>query len=152
MYKKTGKLVPLSKQQLLDCSTENRGCLGGLMNLAFDYVKENGISTEESYPYEAKKGSCRYNPYTVEATCDGYININSGDEYALKEAVATIGPISVAIDARHTSFNNYKSGIYIEPNCSSTTLNHAVLVVGYGTENGKDYWLVKNSWGLNFGD
>ncbi|KAK2843711.1 hypothetical protein Q7C36_011926 [Tachysurus vachellii] len=152
-YKKTGKLVPLSKQQLVDCSTKNSGCNGGLMNLAFEYVKENkGINTEESYPYEAKNGSCRYNPNTVGATCDGYMDINSGDEYALKEAVATIGPISVAIDASNKSFKLYASGIYDEPYCSSSKLNHGVLVVGYGTDDGKDYWLVKNSWGLNWGD
>ncbi|XP_060735071.1 cathepsin L-like isoform X2 [Tachysurus vachellii] len=151
-YKKTGKLVPLSKQQLVDCSTKNSGCNGGSRNLAFEYVKENGINTEESYPYEAKDGSCRYNPDTVGATCDGYMDINSGDENALKEAVATIGPISVAIDSSHMSFHLYESGIYDEPYCSSSKLSHGVLVVGYGTDDGKDYWLVKNSYGLNWGD
>ncbi|KAK3538175.1 hypothetical protein QTP70_032565 [Hemibagrus guttatus] len=153
VFKHTGKLVPLSKQQLLDCSKQNNGCQGGWMNFAFEYVKENkGINTEEIYPYEAMNKSCRYNPDNVGATCNGYVNIKSTDENALQEAVATVGPISVAIDANHTSFHQYESGIYDEPDCSSTELTHGVLVVGYGTDDGKDYWLVKNSWGLQWGE
>ncbi|XP_053488895.1 procathepsin L [Ictalurus furcatus] len=154
-FKKTGKLVSLSKQQLVDCSKKfgNNGCKGGLMNWAFEYVKENGgLHTEESYPYEAKDGSCRDNLGTVGVTCTGHVQINSEDENALQEAVATIGPISVAIDANHTSFQLYESGLYDEPDCSCTDMNHGVLAVGYGTDDGKDYWLIKNSWGINWGD
>ncbi|KAK2843697.1 hypothetical protein Q7C36_011912 [Tachysurus vachellii] len=153
--KKTGKLVSLRKQQLVDCSWKygNFGCMGGLMNTAFEYIKENNrIYTEESYPYEGKDDNCRFNSGTVGATCNGYVNINSGDEKALQEAVAFIGPISVAIDAAHISFQLYKSGIYDEPDCSSTELDHGVLAVGYGRKQKKDYWLVKNSWGLDWGD
>ncbi|MCI4382397.1 hypothetical protein PGIGA_G00014480 [Pangasianodon gigas] len=153
--RKTGKLVSLSEQQLVDCSRQygNFGCLGGWMNAAFEYIKDNnGIDTEESYPYEASDNDCRFNPATVGATCTGYVNIKSGDEKALQEAVATIGPISVAIDAGHMSFQLYTSGIYDEPDCSSTDLDHGVLAVGYGREQKKAYWLVKNSWGLGWGD
>ncbi|KAK2843706.1 hypothetical protein Q7C36_011921 [Tachysurus vachellii] len=153
--KKTGKLVSLSEQQLVDCSWKygNFGCMGGLMNTAFEYIRDNnGIHTEESYPYEGKDDNCRFNSDTVGATCNGYVNINSGDEKALQEAVAFIGPISVAIDAAHISFQLYKSGIYDEPDCSSTELDHGVLAVGYGRKQKKDYWLVKNSWGLDWGD
>ncbi|TSM77431.1 Cathepsin L [Bagarius yarrelli] len=153
-FRKTGKLVSLSEQQLVDCSGKfgNMGCYGGWMDWAFEYVKENGgLDTEESYPYEAKDDTCRNNPATTGATCTGYVDINTNDENALQEAVATIGPVSVAIDADHLSFQLYVSGVYDEPDCSSTNLDHGVLAVGYGTEDKQDYWLVKNSWGLEWG-
>ncbi|XP_035467019.2 cathepsin L.1 [Scophthalmus maximus] len=154
-FRKTGKLVSLSEQQLVDCSGDfgNMGCGGGLMDSAFQYIKANGgIDTEDSYPYEAEDGKCRYNPATVGAKCSGYVDIKQGDEDALQEAVASIGPVSVAIDAAHESFQFYESGVYNEPECSSSELDHGVLAVGYGTEDGHDYWLVKNSWGLQWGD
>ncbi|XP_013870911.1 cathepsin L.1 isoform X2 [Austrofundulus limnaeus] len=154
-FRKTGKLVSLSEQQLVDCSGDygNMGCDGGLMDYAFQYIKANGgIDTEVSYPYEAEDGQCRYNPNTIGATCTGYVDVTQGDENALKEAVATIGPVSIGIDAGHMSFQLYEHGVYDEPECSSTELDHGVLIVGYGTDQGKDYWLVKNSWGLQWGD
>jgi len=151
-FRKTGKLVSLSEQQLVDCSTDDHGCGGGWPYSALSYIASNeGIDTEESYPYEAVDGTCRYKSSTVGATCTDYVDVPRS-ESALKEAVAKIGPISVAINAGQSSFHNYRSGVYDDPDCSAYLLNHAVLVVGYGeTSNGEEYWLVKNSWGTQWG-
>jgi len=162
-FRKTGKLVSLSEQNLIDCSRKfgNKGCLGGLMDSAFTFIKENdGIDTEASYPYRdikadqynPKSHSCHFNKHTVGATDKGFVDITQFDEDALKAAVATIGPISVAIDAKHDSFMFYHGGIFYEPTCHSLILNHGVLVVGYGTSEQGDYWLVKNSWGKTYGE
>jgi len=153
----TGKLVSLSEQQLVDCSQAegNQGCNGGLMDQAFTYIQKNkGVDTEASYPYEGVDGTCRFKKANVGATIIGFKDIPSGDENALKTAAATIGPISVAIDASSFWFQLYFGGIYDHADCKNgaADLDHGVTVVGYGTENGKDYWLVKNSWGAAWGE
>ncbi|KAK9390951.1 cathepsin S-like [Crotalus adamanteus] len=144
---KTGKLVSLSPQNLVDCSSfyGNHGCNGGYMPAAFQYIIDNkGINSEASYPYKAKDGLCRYNPAARAATCSKYILLPSGNETYLQDAVARIGPVSVAIDANQPTFFLYKQGVYNDARCTSQHLNHGVVVVGYGKENGMDYWLVKN--------
>jgi cathepsin L len=156
-FRKTGKLVSLSEQNLVDCSrsTGNLGCNGGLPDFAFEYIKKNhGIDTEESYPYEGIDRTCRYNKKNLGATDYGFVDIYpSGDEQALKAAVATVGPIAVGIDASAYSFQFYRGGVYEDHRCSPYNLDHAVLVVGYGTtKEGQDYWLVKNSWSPVWGD
>jgi len=153
-FKKTGNLVSLSEQNLVDCSTAygNHGCQGGLMDNAFRYIRANdGIDTEQSYPYEARNDRCRFKRANVGATDTGFVDIQRGSESHLQEAVATVGPISVAIDAGHSSFQLYHQGVYNEPRCSRTLLDHGVLAVGYGTYQGQAYWLVKNSWGAGWG-
>lgn len=154
-FAKTGKLVSLSEQNLVDCSGSfgNEGCNGGLMDQAFDYIKANkGIDTEDSYPYKAVDQKCHFKAADVGATVTGYTDIPSGDENALTNAIATIGPISVAIDASNWSFQMYQSGVYDEPNCSTTELDHGVTAVGYGAESdGTKYYIVKNSWNTSWG-
>ncbi|XP_048749306.1 procathepsin L-like [Ostrea edulis] len=153
-FKATNKLVSLSEQNLVDCSKAegNKGCQGGLMDKGFKYIEKNkGIDTEESYPYHAKNGKCHFKASDVGATETSHKDIKSGSEDDLQQAVATIGPISVGIDASHSSFQLYRRGVYSERRCSSKKLDHGVLVVGYGTDGGKDFWLVKNSWGKSWG-
>lgn len=154
-FKKTGKLVSLSEQQLIDCSGKdgNDGCGGGLMDNAFLYVKENdGLDTETSYPYTAEDGACRFYNDTIGTSDTGCMDVDSGNESALMAAVASVGPVSVAIDASSFQFQFYESGIYYDSWCSPSALDHGVLVVGYGTtKKHKDYWIVKNSWGKDWG-
>ncbi|XP_062367384.1 cathepsin S-like [Cinclus cinclus] len=151
---KTGNLVSLSAQNLVDCSGMygNKGCAGGFMTEAFQYIIDNGgIESEESYPYTAQNGTCHYNASARAASCSRFLELPEGDEAALREAVATVGPVAVAIDATRPSFFLYRAGVFDDPQCSQE-VNHGVLVVGYGSLENKEYWLVKNSWGVRFGD
>jgi len=153
MFLKTGKLVSLSVQNILDCSASqgNQGCNGGAIPYSFRYVQiAHGLDTEAAYPYTGKVGQCIYNQASSAASCSGYHSLPSGDESSLQQAVASVGPVSVAIDASTLQF--YRSGVYSSSKCSSTNLNHAVLVVGYGTSSsGQQFWQVKNSWGTSWG-
>lgn len=155
-FLKSGVLVSLSEQNLIDCSTSfgNEGCNGGNIESAFEYIRKNrGIDTEKTYPYEGKNQKCRYKSKNSGAFDRGYVNIIRGSEKKLQDAIASIGPIAVAIDASHFSFQHYRSGVYYEPKCSSSALDHAVLVVGYGVNShGHEYYIVKNSWGITWGD
>jgi cathepsin L len=161
-YRLTKKLVSLSEQQLVDCSSKyhNQGCNGGLMDNAFQYVKDNGgLDTEESYPYHAHAEKCHFKRQNIGSTCSGFVDVPTGDEEALKQAVATIGPISIAVDATEEKFMLYKDGVFVDDGCSNgqDDLDHGVLVVGYGTDDNatgeqKDYWIVKNSWGPEWGE
>ncbi|GCB71027.1 hypothetical protein scyTo_0008749 [Scyliorhinus torazame] len=159
IFRKTRKLISLSEQNLVDCSRHhgNKGCCGGRIEQAFKYVEHNGgIDNETSYPYTGMDGqSCRYSPQNSAAKCTGYKSIPQDNERALALAVASVGPVSVAIDAAHFTFQFYHSGTYCNKRCSSTKVNHAVLVVGYETcgkgEAALSYWIIKNSWGKRWG-
>jgi C1A family cysteine protease len=147
---KTGKLVSLSEQQLVDCSKSegNNGCNGGLMDYGFEYIVNNkGITTETSYPYTAQDGTCKTS-VTSAVTITGHQDVNSADENALAAAVNK-GPVSVAIEADQSGFQFYSGGVF--SGTCGTQLDHGVLAVGYGTQGGKDYWKVKNSWGATWG-
>jgi len=123
------------------------------MDNAFRYIKANGgIDTERAYPYDGEEEQCHFSRSDIGATDKGFVDITQGDEDALKAAIATVGPVSVAIDAGHPTFQFYHQGIYNEPDCSPTNLDHGVLAVGYGTTDEGDYWLVKNSWSPKWGD
>jgi len=123
------------------------------MDQAFQYViANNGVDLESDYPYTAEDGnSCLYKTKERGACIEAFHDIPSGNENALWTAIANVGPISVAIDASHSSFQFYDSGIYYEPNCSSTQLDHGVLAVGYGEQGTEKFYIVKNSWGQSWG-
>jgi C1A family cysteine protease len=152
--RKTGKLVSLSEQNLVDCASNFGcdGCEGGWMNNAMEYVHYNhGVDTEQSYPYTAMDGTCSYNNSNVGANVSSVVNITRGDTDALLQALATVGPISVAIDAEY-DFQLYDSGIFTSTTCSNTSLDHAVTAVGYGvTVDGHKFYMIKNSWGTDWG-
>ncbi|WZZ77911.1 hypothetical protein YC2023_098483 [Brassica napus] len=148
----TGDLISLSEQELVDCDTSyNEGCNGGLMDYAFEFIMNNGgIDTEEDYPYKGVDGRCdqtRKNAKVV--TIDSYEDVPANSEESLKKALSN-QPISVAIEGGGRAFQLYDSGIF--DGICGTDLDHGVLAVGYGTENGKDYWIVKNSWGSSWGE
>jgi histolysain len=146
--------LDLSEQQLVDCSKEtgNKGCNGGSLLFTFRYIKLNGLMKESDYKYEAKElDSCKYDKSKVVVKISGQKTVPSGNEEELKKAVAE-GPVAVAIDASGVKFQLYNGGVYDNPSCSSTQLNHGVGAVGYGNTNGQDYWIVRNSWGESWGD
>jgi cathepsin L len=149
--KATGNLTSLSEQDLVDCVTDCDGCGGGWMDSAFKYViKNDGDDTELSYPYTATDGTCSFKRGDVGATFSNYTDIQKGDCSALLHAVATVGPVSVAVNAN--GIMNYETGIYSDSSCDPQALDHGVLVVGYGeTVEGNKFWIVKNSWGTDWG-
>ncbi|XP_061361542.1 pro-cathepsin H-like isoform X1 [Gastrolobium bilobum] len=151
-----GKNISLSEQQLVDCAGafNNFGCNGGLPSQAFEYIKYNGgLETEEAYPYTEEDGVCKFTAENVAVRVLDSVNITLGAEDELKHAVAFVRPVSVAFEVVK-EFRLYKKGVYTSNTCGSTPMdvNHAVLAVGYGIEDGVPYWLIKNSWGSNWGD
>lgn len=147
--------VLFSEQQLVDCAGDfdNNGCAGGLPSHAFAYISYFGIETEEDYEYHAKDEKCIYDELKAAASDIGSFNLTEKDEVSMKEAIAQVGPVAVAYQVVD-GFRDYKSGVYRTDTCKNGPMdvNHAVTAVGYGTEDGEDYWLIKNSWGVRFGD
>mmetsp|Transcript_21022 Transcript_21022/g.39281 ORF Transcript_21022/g.39281 Transcript_21022/m.39281 type:complete len:367 (-) Transcript_21022:220-1320(-) len=155
---RTGELVALSEQNLLDCDHKDLGCNGGLMDNAFKFdEKTGGLCSEEDYPYEAKQGhvcnpnNCTDVPGTIVST---FYDVPPGEEKNLLAALA-MQPISVAIQANQFAFQFYKNGVLTDDSCGKAAqLDHGVLAVGYGSdlETGEPYWIVKNSWGEKWGE
>jgi len=154
---KNGKLVSFSEQELVDCSAEegNQGCNGGLMDQAFQYIIDYGLCTEASYAYTAADGTCQNTTCTkgVKAgVIKGFHDVPANDEESLA-AAALIGPVSIAIEADQDVFQYYSSGVLDDASCG-VNLDHGVLIVGYdfsGASGTEKYWIVKNSWGPDWG-
>jgi len=152
----TGKLLTLSAQQIVSC-TENPdecggtgGCAGAIPELAFGYVQGAGITSEANYPYQGVTGTCPTDLPTVVAGITGYKQIATNSQEDLMNAVGTVAPISISVDA--SAWSMYGGGIFDGCNQNDPDLDHAVQLVGYGSEGGKDYWLVRNSWGASWGE
>jgi len=146
--------VDLSEQQLVDCSDDygNNGCNGGSMAMALKYIKEvGGVMNESDYPYVGKDTPCSADESKFAVAIDGVKVSETGNEQALMETVKS-GAVSIGIDASNVSFQLYDGGIYDEPKCQSHLLDHGVVLVGYGSEDGTGYWIVRNSWGSSWGE
>ena len=152
-----GDLIALSEQQVIDCAT---GCSGGWFDTAWKYIiEEGGVNSEEDYPYESRDGPCRADSNSFVATVTGChggpsdICEDSGKDGSEANFVKALNdrPQSVTVDASGFAF--YSGGIFDDSSsCSGSRLNHAVFAVGYGSEEGKDYYIIKNSWSKSWGE
>ena len=152
-FLKTGKLVSFSEQQLVSCDGTCYGCNGGLMDLAFEWIEQNGgLCAEADYPYVSGTGrapaSCSLCQSVEGSAPSAYVDVPIDSEEALMTAVSK-APVSVAIEADQSAFQFYNGGVLT--GLCGANLDHGVLVVGYGTLDGVDYWKVKNSWGPKWG-
>jgi len=146
----SGSLISLSEQQLVDCSKDVcYGCQGGWPYKATEYVIRMGVCTEKDYPYTARDGACKDSQCTPAIRPGAFSYVNVSNEAAMLEALAK-GPVSVLVEADRASFQFYRSGILDDPGCG-TQIDHAITATGYGSEGGKAYWNIKNSWGASWG-
>lgn len=145
---KKGELPILAPQELVDCEKTSLGCSGGYPDHALQYIIDHGLELEKDYPYRAANGQCKSKD--TQYKLDQCFDVPPNDEKALQEAVA-LSPLVVLIEADQRVFQFYQSGIITAKSCGQN-IDHAVQLVGYGTENGQDYWLVRNSWGPSWGD
>jgi C1A family cysteine protease len=148
----TKMLVSLSEQNLVDCSKQNDACKGGLMDYAFEYAESHPLMKEADYPYTGHHSAfskCKYEKASGVGHVVGYKDVAPKDVDQMKAALA-LGPVSIAIEADKSVFQSYRTGVITSRLCG-TKLDHGVLAVGFGTEDGQDYFLVKNSWGASWG-
>lgn len=150
----SGSLTSMSEQQFMDCSSQNFGCTGGRLGVALDYASGTKVAKESSYGYRGVQGSCksRFTAAIPNGGVTGYNRVGSWRRTTVNDMKSALakGPVSVAIQADQRAFQHYTSGV-LSSGCG-TQLDHAVLVVGYGTSGGKNYWRVKNSWASSWGD
>jgi C1A family cysteine protease len=147
----TGTLQTFSEQELVDCATQygNYGCGGGLMDFAYRYIIDKGICTEDDYNYTQVDGKCRADKCThKKGTMSKCVDVPDHNEELIKGIIAKTGPVSIAVQAETWQF--YQKGVY-DALCGDS-LDHGVVIVGYGTEQEKDYWIVRNSWGRDWGE
>eukprot|EP00727_Mastigamoeba_balamuthi_P004080 m51a1_g1367 putative cysteine protease (313) ;mRNA; r:409261-410199 len=152
-YLKNHKVLALSEQQLVSCDKDDSGCNGGLMSTADAYIVKNGLATEEAYPYVSGSGSvprCKAFTAAVSYSSNKDFGAIESDEQIIAN-LKQYGPLSIAIEADQAVFQNYQSGILDSTSCG-TELDHGVALVGYGTEGGKNFWTVRNSWGSSWGE
>ena len=151
---KTGSLLQLSEQCLIDCLSNCRGCDGCNAYIAYNELMERyqgKFMLESEYPYIEGVGQCKFDLAKGVTQLTGMVILENMDEEKMKEQIALNGPASIAIDAVHSSFRLYHDGIYYESKCNPFAFNHLIACIGYGTLDGKDYWIVRNSWGLDWG-
>jgi len=158
--KATGMLFDLSVQQMTVCAPNpdecggTGGCSGSTAELAFDYVASSFALVEEfqySYAnYFGGSGNTCTVPESAGATISGYVQLPSNNYTALVNAVATTGPVAVSVDA--SAWSAYESGVFDGCNQVNPDIDHAVVLIGYGSENGQNYWLVRNSWSASWGE
>jgi len=141
----------LAPQQIVDCDKHDGGCNGGNPPTAYEYViSAGGMDTEASYPYKAVNEACHFVKNDVFATISSYkYATKTRNEEEMKEATATVSPISICVDAQ--PWQHYSSGIMMKSQCS-TSLDHCVQVEGYDTSASTPYWNVRNSWGTRWGE
>jgi cathepsin F len=145
------KLFSLAPQELVDCDTYDHGCDGGWPTNAMNYIKaRGGLMQESDYGYTARTGSCRFDSSKVKMQVKGVYTFTAHNEEKMMTALQQYGPLAVAIDA--SKFNSYSSGIMNAVGCYAGSPDHGVTVVGWGVENGSKYWIVKNSWGSDWGE
>ncbi|XP_022821239.1 cathepsin L1-like [Spodoptera litura] len=146
------ELLDLSPQQIVDCDLDSSGCEGGLMSFAFRTIKNTGgIESEADYPYiHDEMDDCYFDVNKVKVKLSDCRAFNLTSQEKLKQLVYKTGPISIAIQA--DGLQTYTNGIFPDEHCNVGSINHGVLLVGYGVEKDVPFWIIKNSWGEKFGE
>lgn len=150
-FVKTGKLVKLAEEQIKDCDPQSDGCDGGLEEYAFEYAEKHKIVTEAEWRYKPRKEKCKST-----AESEGIVGVTSfhrvkKDSVAQLKAAVAKQPTCIGVDADKDAWQFYSGGILDTKKCG-TSQDHAVTAVGYGVEKGKQYLLVRNSWGTSWGE